>query len=124
MREIKFRIWNKTLKKYIYSEEFEGNQTLSLHFFFKFIEDMKDCGNEFGILEQYSNLIDKNHDEIYEGDIVKITEFSPPDYKHESSIFITIMEMDAYHLNLIDRSFVETEIIGNIHENPELLENE
>lgn len=125
MKETKFRIFNKTLKKYVYSDEFESGviDTLTMYFFFKFIEDMKDCDNKFGELEQYTGINDKNSDDIYEGDIVQITEFYPPDYINESSVFNTIIEMDSYHLNLIDRSFIETVIIGNIQENPELLEN-
>jgi uncharacterized phage protein (TIGR01671 family) len=86
-------------------------------------------------LMQYTGLKDKNGVEIYEGDILReISELSPKDYQkrtgciiYEPNIaaFMVFTEGGYCHMNggKWDKDHLEwTEIIGNIYENPELLE--
>lgn len=116
-REIKFRLWNKEEK------EMHGH-----HF----------IGFENAELLQYTGLKDKNGKEIYEGDILllekgtKRTVFSVPGgfaiesldddlNKYGKEIFVPIEGLSDEQ----NASFIKsTKVIGNIYENPELLEVE
>ena len=63
-REIKFRIWNDYDKKMIYWNELLKNKLANIFTMPSY--------NKW--LMQYTGLHDKNGKEIYEGDIVEITE--------------------------------------------------
>jgi len=81
------------------------------------------------ILMQYTGLFDKNGTEIYEGDIVKIDEIYP---HHEIRWFgpnypafdlhpgLSFDEANGLSERTSD-GVCDCEVIGNIHENPELL---
>ena len=84
---------------------------------------------------QYTGLKDKNGKEIYEGDVVTIPNWSPAEYQ---IVFIegafclsALKKSDAFDIGgfVADIHYVQSggkgpraEIIGNIYENPELLE--
>jgi hypothetical protein len=122
MRILKFRAWNKENKSMITSK----------HYSVMFNGEIKPPSNkhqEWGIdqfiLMQYTGLKDKNGKEIYEGDIVI------HHYFHETGTVIWQQSQSRYALEyLSDKKTQELfpidtamfEIIGNIHENPELLE--
>lgn len=84
---------------------------------------------------QYTGLTDENGRKIFEGDIVDYEDETPGQYEYHDSTFFNrgVIEYDApvfYWTNLIAaqledcvyKGAVDCVIIGNIHDNPELLE--
>ena len=86
---------------------------------------------------QYTGLKDKNGNKIFEGDIVKAIQTEYDEYKeNEPFVFSFVGEMifdDAcfglkakkvidFYSPMWKEEDVELEVIGNIHDNPELLE--
>lgn len=123
MREIKLRAWDKKKKTMYYDVGLfphECKTPMSISSDGLFYHPLHE---EFGILMQFTGLKDKNGKEIYEGDVVKCNE-------HQGEVkwngiyllpFDYISTLDFAHRvrpNYIEN---ETEIIGNIYENPELL---
>jgi uncharacterized phage protein (TIGR01671 family) len=129
MREIKFRAWDKKKNLMLYEFDLIGNGDFSLAKAFLHLQDygINDFVEDF-ILMQYTGLKDKNGKEIYEGDILNMTyhgsvSIVEPEIKgvigFERGSFI--IEENGFALGKIGRSL---EVIGNIYENPELLESE
>ena len=139
MREIKFRAWDKENKKWFdfCSDEsdlelvFQDGSWVITHTFDEdgshpiYYED-----DDF-ILLQYTGLKDKNRKKIYEGDILTETDFCKypvPDViivKYKGSGFWAWdIKMKAFNGDVDGWVNYDTEIIGNIYENPELLKEE
>lgn len=117
----KFRVWDTQDKEYEYDAQnismydlYEDSITL-----FRYIE--RDEPNI--ILEQCTGLKDKNGKLIYEGDIVETHDYTT---EHSQIVFdkgcYVLKSKDAAMYEHLSNYKEECEIIGNIHENPELLE--
>ena len=121
MRDLKFRAWIKNYNCYADVLGFEQDRLFvqfqsgerAQHRLYVPIED---C-----VLEQYTGLKDKNGKEIYEGDIV--------DYNDDGEC-IGVVKYDAPEFYLdtyatiraILKGAPHQRVIGNIHEQPEILE--
>lgn len=117
MREIKFRAWDREAIKMIYNVEMGFNMGSC----FGDVLDEVDKGKM--ILMQYTKLKDENGNEIYEGDVIEINKTARPDFIWLDKPFVVEIP-DIYRL--FERHVLgnEVKIIGNIHENPELLKED
>lgn len=81
------------------------------------------------ILRQYTGLKDKNGKEIYEGDIVSTTFDKTDQYEQYTEVGVVkfqslqwLIADDKHGKN--NRFYSHSEVIGNIYENPELLQQQ
>ena len=132
MREIKFRAWLKKEKRLIEVSEINFERGIlsipvneECYSIVKSFEDIE--------LMQYTGLKDKNGKEIYEGDILKIKYLEEEHYRTTTEEYerIDIVNntlfgeiLSGYYESVDDEHKRSIEVIGNIHENPELLESE
>lgn len=123
----KFRAWLKTQKRII-----ETDHLFDIHFKYEVITVNQDDrglkGFAFDEIElmQSTGLKDKNGKEVFVGDIIKCTRGCPHEVYLEKEYGGTyIGGMPAIYLKGIREGYAWTEheeILGNIYENPELLE--
>jgi len=131
-REIKFRAWDKKKSKMF------NDVIVTNNMFYVPKNLLVDFSNTYAmvncILMQYTGLNDKNGTEIYEGDILQ--EVVPnydacscdgctceQNYYHNNEVKFDTLKgfyMDLNHY-IKEEDFTRREIIGNIHENPELI---
>ena len=126
MREIKFRAWDKENEKMmkvssisLENKEIAVKDFGTYHFFR--IKDIE--------LMQYIGLKDKNDKEIYEGDIVLVkpggvsTWYKTVVEFKEGAFIASLIDGEDY-IYIFNRGFDSNdfEILGNVYENPELLE--
>lgn len=130
MNDIKFRAYIKKLKWVV--------TVMSIDFACKFIEvDLSGNGDtadyDFDEIElmQYAGLKDRNGNDVYEGDVIKATNFNPPLFKIQflegGFCALNLDEDTEFPLSLDINMFYpsvgcQIEVIGNIYENEELME--
>lgn len=127
MRTIKFRVWdcdNESFSKIDFSDLERTIEELDS--FRSYFSGDYFVGENY--LQQFTGLLDKNGKEIYEGDILKFQTFG---FEPETFITSILFNKDSFKLkngrNLFyfgqkDLSSIDDAvIIGNIHETPELL---
>ena len=138
MRKIKFRAWDEGSNRMIFQHDMNcvtGNK----EYYFSLYEESVEllhydedysayvkCNAE---LMQYIGLKDSNKNEIYKGDIVKIEDYFGDDiigrviYDETTAgyVFHKGNERNYFQTTLDLEGYVHY-VIGNIYENPELLE--
>lgn len=120
MRERKYRFWDSFNEVFTYSE----NHSLSK--FFELYEATKE-GENNPILEDCTGLKDKTRKEIYEGDIIEadinMMDRSRGKQNRVVSFINGCFELGTTKLSIVtDPPFhFQPEIIGNIHQNKDLI---
>lgn len=120
MRTIKFRVWDNQFKKWGNAADVRINASNG-HVHGKFstgnVEDWK--------LLQFTGLLDKNGEEIYEGDILSYRNFDKiivVEYAEHVASYVGYTEDKTEGCYPLARDVDELEVIGNIYQNPELFE--
>nr|DAJ71164.1 MAG TPA: YopX protein [Caudoviricetes sp.] len=134
-REIKFRIWDKSFKKFLEDDyesknviDGDGNlfmyvlsETFRDLYFYKLLKNIE--------ISEYTGLKDKNGKEIYEGDIIKLIYFRNRRRKETGKVVFLnhqasfgIIDRDGNEYPLYRNTAEQIEVIGNIYENFELTE--
>ncbi len=120
MREIKFRAWDKNRRTMVNGGSFfDVSQTQGVD---RWVFGMDVFNHPDNVeLMQYTGLKDKNGKDIYEGDIVRWwdSSISKIFYNQNTASFNPITEIG----NIVDMITERFEVIGNIYQNPELLDN-
>lgn len=113
MRDIKFRAWDTETKEMSY--DFLNKHWLRVCIESPFVE-----------LMQYTGLKDKNGRKIYEGDIIRDEiGCGEVEWVQEHCGFKVFTRNPSFYWNFeSDGETKNTEVIGNIYENHELLEEE
>lgn len=108
MREIKFRVWHKSSKSFY---------------------DLSENNDPFSWLgspecQQFTGLNDKNGRPIYEGDIIRCSKkeyYREVVFSNGGYWLINPDRLMDFEIQVVNSSHLESEIVGNIFENPELL---
>jgi hypothetical protein len=119
MREIKFRAWSNERRCYEYNVGLnDGKPVRKGYQWFNTDNDVYNAKPE-----QFTNLYDKNGREIYEGDIISVEGcVGHIIYNDSHCAFLVLGKAWGCGCERLGgMSSLEIEVIGNIHENPELL---
>jgi uncharacterized phage protein (TIGR01671 family) len=122
MKEIKYRAWEKNLKEIIPVHNIDFvNRMINTGSAWRLFDEIK--------LMRFIGKTDKNGKEIYEGDIVQIKHFYK-NREHTGKVVYCLnrFEVEDFYFphyddpsNAFESGMGIVEVVGNIYENPELL---
>lgn len=116
MRQIKFRAWD------VENQEMIDGDSLAFDYYEPLCDQLRDS-DEMKFM-QFTGLKDRNGVEVYEGDVVKYL-------THTAHVFWSPQDFGFVHYNEVIGGYAglsfftgykDFEVIGNIHQHPELLE--
>ena len=131
---IKFRVWSKDLSKYRKLDDISNDQGLGM-----FFEVQKGIGSNVtsicypinDVVEQFTGMTDVSGKDIYEGDIIEFFGANKK-IKVKKEFGIIVYKADRYGAGF--NSIIQNKergygginiaqdiVVGNVHENPELL---
>lgn len=132
MRETKFRAWDtkdKAIRDVVGMSFYHDSVSVDI----EYGRYLQDDANRFELM-QYTGLKDKNGTEIYEGDVLYVEQIDSidPYIPHKKNVAVIYEGRDTAFVFDEEVGFViglyttpsELEVIGNIYENPELLERD
>ena len=130
---LRFRVWDKVEECFInlcfaiFYIEPNGEITIGIYNNSN-VDDVVYCKEENICVEQCTGLKDANGVLLYEGDVVNILceveEQGVLEWASEEAQFVVRAEQAGFVANFDNYRGTDLEVIGNIHENPELLEAE
>lgn len=108
---------NRPIKFRVYTEV--SHEELGM----KYLE-LKDVSTNYNYsLMQFTGLLDKNGKEIYESDLVRWEPLgSIWEVVFENGAFVMFSPDSRESVRFDQKNYGEVEVVGNIYENPELLE--
>ena len=132
MMEILFRGKRTINGDWVYGDFVHGNERKSLRDSIFVYDSETQSFNDYEInpstLGQYTGLTDKNGKRIFEGDVAKVLQGKDKDIAYvgfENGAFMLYLKTG----NIYERALWEywyndwdVEVIGNVHDNPDLLE--
>ena len=128
MREIKFRAWDGAKNEWLAS----SNKDALPYYGFALVGEVMTVQSppvwsldEGNVIEQYTGLKDKNGTEIYEGDIIKVegdAEIYRVEWIYSGFGLEPRYNSPLYPILGNVKLRKKIEVIGNVHENPELVE--
>ena len=126
-RKIKVRVWSKALGRFLTKDEWFLDFDGDLYFWDIVENDLIRIPDSNYVVQQLTGLLDKKGKEIYEGDVIKHGDGSYQTPLYDKVIVEWVDENNGY--DYTGWKFYDTfsqgggfEVIGNIFENPELLE--
>jgi uncharacterized phage protein (TIGR01671 family) len=132
MRSLKFRAWDKTENKYMKHQYIGSEMYVDIDGIF----DVEQDGYSSFVWEQFTGLIDRHGKEIFEGDIIQYdSDYTGNAFERIGYIRWSSKAFAGGKFNVMNKdgslgydSFYggipneDCEVIGNIRENPDLLD--
>ena len=137
MRPIEFRAWDKDTETMFIPEYISGDGKVYEDIGVSFQQELSERKNV--ILLQFTGLKDRSGREIYEGDIVDYFEEVGAEKGEEKETVAEVKfgdggffidgyrmfkDVKGYMANFIGPKWDKVKVIGNIYQNPELLEDQ
>ena len=117
-RQLKFRAWDNFCSKMITEESF----VIINNTYHVFLEDGPEWTSTNCIIMQFTGLLDKNGKEIWEGDVVRYENKYLDVFEVRYNAGSFLQHGGDGRVDDIWCEWDKVEVIGNIYENPNLLE--